>query len=32
MLFKEGDRADNLYCVISGEFKVTKKIVLIDKK
>lgn len=31
MLYREGDRADRLYFVINGEFKVTKKIVVINK-
>ena len=32
MLYREGDPVDKIYFVLSGEFKVTKKIVLIDKK
>ena len=32
MLFKEGDRADKVFFVIKGEFKVTKKIFVVDKK
>lgn len=31
MLYKEGDRADRIYFVISGEFQVTKKIVVLNK-
>ena len=32
ILYKEGDVADRVFFVVSGEFKVTKRIVLIDKK
>lgn len=32
MLYKEGERADKVYLVISGEFKVTKKIHLLEKE
>ena len=32
MLYREGERADRVFFVIKGEFKVTKKIVLVDKK
>ena len=31
MLFKEGERADRVFFVIKGEFKVTKKIFIVDK-
>ena len=31
MLYKEGDRADRIYFVINGEFKVTKKIVVLNR-
>lgn len=31
-LFREGDPADRIFLVISGEFRVTKKITVIDKK
>lgn len=32
MLYKEGERAEKIYLVISGEFKVTKKIYLLEKE
>lgn len=32
MLYKEGDRADRIYFVINGEFKVTKKIIVLSKE
>lgn len=32
MLYREGDRADKVFFVIKGDLKVTKKIVVIDKK
>ena len=31
MLFKEGERADRVFFVVEGEFKITKKIVVVDK-
>ena len=32
MLYSEGQAADHIYFIISGEFKLTKKIILLDKK
>ena len=32
MIYKEGDRADRIYFVINGQFKITKKIVVINKE
>lgn len=32
VLYKEGQQVNSVYFVIDGEFKVTKKIMLIDKK
>ena len=29
-LYREGDRADKIYLVIQGEFKVTKKVYIFD--
>lgn len=31
MLYREGDRADRIYFVISGQFQVTKKIIVLNK-
>lgn len=31
MLYKEGEKADRVFFVIKGEFKVTKKIFIVDK-
>ena len=31
MLYKEGERADKIFLVIQGEFKISKKVYIMDK-
>lgn len=31
MLYREGDRADRVFFIISGDFKITKKVIVMDR-